>query len=64
MTPPRSQPSDESGVRGLYEKLDQLDRLEELLEEMQDLGVRTFEEIERRIAELDAEVGEQDSDDA
>lgn len=63
MTPPRMQPSDVSGDRGLYDKLDQLDRLEELLEEMQDLGVRTIEEIERRIAELDAEVGEQDADD-
>ena len=64
MTLPRSQPSDASGDRGLYDKLDLLDRLEELLEEMQDLGVRTIEEIERRIAELDAEVGEQDLNDA
>ena len=39
-----------------YPILDQLDRLEELLEEMDELGVSSRAEIERRIAELEAQI--------
>ncbi len=40
----------------LYALLDELDRLEELLEEMTDLGVSTRADAERRISELNAKV--------
>jgi hypothetical protein len=40
----------------LYVLLDELDRLEELIEDMDDLGVSSREEAERRMAELDAQV--------
>jgi hypothetical protein len=40
----------------LYMVLDELDRLEELIEDMDDLGVSSREEAERRMAELDAQV--------
>ena len=42
--------------RTLYPLLDELDRLEELLEEMAELGVASVADIERRIAELNAQV--------
>jgi hypothetical protein len=41
-----------------YPILDQLDRLEELLEAMDELGVASREEIERRIAELEAQLND------
>ena len=47
----------------LYALLDRLDRLEELLEEMDELGVATREEIERRLADLHAEVNRLAPDD-
>ena len=40
----------------LYGLIDQLDRLEELLEEMNEFGVANREEIEHRIADLHAQV--------
>lgn len=40
------------------DKLMQLDRLEELREELEELGVRTVEELEARIASLEAEIGD------
>lgn len=40
----------------LYALLDQLDRLEELLEEMAELGVASREEIEHRITDLHIQV--------
>ena len=40
----------------LYELLTELDRLEELLDEMADLDVSSREDAERRIAELNARV--------
>ena len=40
----------------LYALIDQLDRLEELLEEMNEFGVANREEIEHRIADLHAQV--------
>lgn len=64
MCPSRSQHPDQSADRSIYEALDQLERLEELLEEMQDLGVRSIEDVERRIAELDALVGDEDPEEA
>jgi hypothetical protein len=36
--------------------LEELDRLEDLLEEMRDLGITTVEDVERRIAELNERV--------
>lgn len=51
----------------LFALLDELDRLEGLLDEMQELGVTTIEEIDERISALNAEVdaltGEDDSGD-
>ena len=40
----------------LYRLLTELDRLEELLDEMADLDVASREDAERRIAELNARV--------
>ncbi|MDP9358760.1 MAG: hypothetical protein M3R02_26470 [Chloroflexota bacterium] len=62
MSHSRAQRPDQPADRSLYEALDQLDRLEELLEEMRDLGVRSIEDVKRRIAELDALVGDTDSE--
>jgi uncharacterized small protein (DUF1192 family) len=42
----------------LFDKLTQLDRLEELREELLELGVTTLAELERRIAALEAEIGD------
>ncbi len=49
----RSSPSSESERYALY---DELDRLEELLEDMATLGVQTAVEAEARIAELNARI--------
>ncbi len=46
----------EKPVTDLYVLLDELDRLEELIEDMDDLGITSREEAERRMAELDAQV--------
>lgn len=40
----------------LYPLLDELDRLEDLLEEMDDLKVASRADVERRMAELNAEI--------
>lgn len=40
--------------RTAYKALDELDRLEELLEEMDELGVSSRSEVEQRIAALEA----------
>jgi len=45
-------------VPGLYQLLEQLDRFEDLLEEMDELGVASRDEAERRIAELNDEVSQ------
>jgi hypothetical protein len=42
--------------RADYALLDQLDRLEELLEAMDELHVTSRDEVERRIAELEAQL--------
>ena len=49
-------PTDPSRDRALYPVLEELDRLEDLLEEMTDLGVTSRADVERRIAELNARV--------
>ena len=48
--------------RSDYKALDELDRLEELLEEMEELGVTSREEIEQRIATLEALIPDLDGD--
>ena len=44
--------------RALYPVLIELDRLEDLLEEMTELGVTSIADIERRIADLNARIDE------
>ena len=44
--------------RALYPVLEELDRLEELLEEMTELGVTSIADIERRLADLNARIDE------
>ncbi len=55
MAPPSTNKDD-------YALLDLLDRLEELLEEMSELGVTTRAEVEARIAEIEAQVADLDLD--
>jgi len=45
-----------------YRLLDELDRLEELLEELDELGLTTRDEVEARIASLEAQVGDLEPD--
>jgi len=42
-------------------RLEELDRLEELLEEMDELGVTTRSEIEARLASLEAQIADIDA---
>ena len=42
----------------LYELMLELDRLEELREDLQERGLRTLEEVERRIAEVHQRIDE------
>ena len=52
-----SKPTPRSGQGGdLYALYDQLDRLEELLEDMADLGVTSAAEVEQRLAELNERI--------
>ena len=51
-------PSAEGNPAGPHPLLEELDRLEELIEEMDDLGVNSREEIERRLAEVHDEVSQ------
>lgn len=41
-----------------YDRLLLLDRLEELREDMEELNVRSIEDLEARIAELEAEIAD------
>ncbi len=51
-----------SGADGAdYKILDELDRLEELLEELDDLGVTTRSEVEARIATLEGKLADLDA---
>ena len=56
--PPRDHPPDESEEQELHALIEELDRLEDLLEEMEELGVNDRADIERRLAELNARVDE------
>ena len=51
-------PGHDSAEGTLYGLLDHLDRLEALLEEMDELGVASRAEIEQRIRELNARIDE------
>jgi hypothetical protein len=62
----RTRSADDRSATDLYALLDELDRLEELIDDMDSLGIRSREEAEQRIAVLDARVeelapGERDS---
>jgi hypothetical protein len=46
-----------------FDKLMELDRLEELLEEMDELGVTTRDEVAARIRALEAEIDDLPEDD-
>lgn len=46
----------DAGEQRLYALLQELDRCEDLLEELDDLGLRTREEVERRMAELNERI--------
>ncbi len=56
--PPRDVNGPEPPSETLFRLLDELDRLEDLLEEMDDLGVSSRTDVERRLAELNAQVDE------
>lgn len=45
-----------------YDKLVLLDRLEELREDMRELGVQSLDDLERRIAALEEELAEEDDE--
>lgn len=60
---PKSSPSGASEEE-LYRLYDLLDRFEELLEDMADLGVRSVEEIEARLTQLNAEIDAAENADA
>ena len=45
-----------------HDALLQLDRLEELREDMEELGIRTIEELRQRIVELEALIDDEDDD--
>ena len=53
---PAQRTSQEPGDDRLDPLLEELDRLEDLLEEMDELGVGSREDVERRMAELNARV--------
>ncbi len=46
----------------LFDLYDQLDRIEELLEDMSDLGITSQAEAETRLAELNAKIDQLESD--
>jgi hypothetical protein len=46
------------GQSSLFDLYEQLDRLEELLEDMEEFGVASREDVERLIAELDEQIEE------
>ncbi len=51
-------PRTDGTAASLFPILEELDRLEELLEEMDDLGVASRTEVERRLTELHDEVSQ------
>ena len=46
----------------LFDKLALLDRLEELREDMLELGITTLAELDARIASLDAEISDEEDE--
>ena len=56
--PPRTVPTGDAESDDLYLLLEELDRLEDLLEEMADLGVTSREEVEQRMTALNVRVDE------
>lgn len=46
-----------------YNKLVMLDRLEDLLEEMKELGITSIEQLTKRIDELEREIDDEARDD-
>jgi hypothetical protein len=53
---PKPSPNGQSTDPTLYALYDELDRLEELIEDMDSLGVASLEQAERRIAELNERI--------
>ncbi len=53
---PTNSGAQDAEAERLAAMLDELDRLEDLLEEMDELGVASRGDVERRLAELHAEV--------
>ncbi len=47
-----------AGQSSLFDLYEKLDRLEELLEDMEEFGVASREDVERLIAELDEQIEE------
>jgi len=58
---PRTRDLSESEFYALY---DELDRLEELLEDMAALGIQSFDQAEARIAELNGRIDALEADDS
>jgi hypothetical protein len=56
--PPQNVPTGGAESDDLYLLLEELDRLEDLLEEMADLGVASREEVEQRMTALNVRVDE------
>lgn len=56
--PPRDNSPADAEERVLQPLIEELDRLEDLLDEMEELGVNDRADIERRLAELNARVDE------
>ena len=48
----------------IFDKLTLLERLEEIREELDELGITSFEELTQRIDALEAEIGDAEGDDA
>jgi len=51
------------GSKRLFDLYERMDRLEELIEDMEELGVNTREEAEQMIIELDGQIEELESHD-
>ena len=52
-----------SGNRRLFDLYERMDRLEELIEDMEELGISTRQEAEQMIIELDGQIEELESHD-
>ena len=50
-----------AGSKRLFDLYERMDRLEELIEEMEELGINTREEAEQLIVELDGQIEELES---